>query len=317
MGDLAGMKKKQADVKTGRMENSSLAIVALFGGALAIGCSPILMRFSEIGPVSTAAFRMMLALPVLYVWRTLSIKKIRKNSKTDNTVIVSKFNELAVFVLPSFFFAGDLALWHWSVNKTTVANATILTNFAPVFVALFGYVLFKERMSFVFFTGMILAIFGALVLIGENFTFYPDHLAGDLAALFSALFYAGYIISLARLRKLYSTIEIMYWSSLFTTILLVLTSFFIEDTFWPSTLFNIEVLLALALVSHVMGQGFIIFSLAHLPAVFGSVSLLLQPVFAGLLAWLIFDEALRTLQIIGGVGILTGIIIARSGLSSK
>ena len=138
-----------------------------------------------------------------------------------------------------------------------------------------------------------------------------------MAALLSAVFYAGYIMSLARLRQVYSTIEIMYWSSLFTTIFLLLAAFFIEDSFWPVTLFNLEVLLALALVSHVMGQGFITYSLAHLPAVFGSVSLLLQPVFEGLLAWVIFDEALRTLQMIGAVGILSGIIIARSGLNPE
>ena len=38
--------------------------------------------------------------------------------------------------LVGFFFAGDLAFWHWSIGLTSVANSTLLVNLAPVFVAL-------------------------------------------------------------------------------------------------------------------------------------------------------------------------------------
>jgi len=38
--------------------------------------------------------------------------------------------------LAGVFFAGDLALWHWSIGVTSVANSTLLVNLAPVFVAL-------------------------------------------------------------------------------------------------------------------------------------------------------------------------------------
>jgi drug/metabolite transporter (DMT)-like permease len=73
------------------------------------------------------------------------------------------------------------------------------------------------------------------------------------------------------------------------------------------------VLLALALLSHVGGQSLIAYALAHLPAAFSSVSLLLQPVAAALLAWLILSEALGLLQGLGGAVVLAGIAIARRG----
>ena len=69
----------------------------------------------------------------------------------------------------------------------------------------------------------------------------------------------------------------------------------------------------MALISHVGGQGLIAYALAHLPAAFSSVSLLLQPVAAALLAWLILSEPLGVVQGLGGAIVLAGIAIARRG----
>jgi drug/metabolite transporter (DMT)-like permease len=69
----------------------------------------------------------------------------------------------------------------------------------------------------------------------------------------------------------------------------------------------------LALLSHAGGQSLIAYALAHLPAAFSSVSLLLQPAVAAVLAWLILDEALGALQAAGAALILTGIYLARRG----
>jgi drug/metabolite transporter (DMT)-like permease len=54
-------------------------------------------------------------------------------------------------------------------------------------------------------------------------------------------------------------------------------------------------------------------ALAHLPASFSSVSLLLQPVIATFLAWLIFNESIGLWQALGGVTVLVGIFLARWG----
>ena len=49
-----------------------------------------------------------------------------------------------------FFFAVDLVSWHWSIKYTTVANATLLANFAPLWVTLWAGRLFGEKSSPVF-----------------------------------------------------------------------------------------------------------------------------------------------------------------------
>jgi len=71
------------------------------------------------------------------------------------------------------------------------------------------------------------------------------------------------------------------------------------------------VLIALALISHIGGQGLIAYALAHLPAAFSSVSLLLQPVLATVFAWLLLGEQLSPSQALGGALVLAGILIAR------
>jgi drug/metabolite transporter (DMT)-like permease len=65
------------------------------------------------------------------------------------------------------------------------------------------------------------------------------------------------------------------------------------------------------LITHAAGQGLIAYALAHLPAAFSSVGLLLQPVVAALFAWILLSEPLMALQIAGGLVVLAAIWLAR------
>ncbi|MBT7581535.1 MAG: DMT family transporter, partial [Kordiimonadaceae bacterium] len=72
--------------------------------------------------------------------------------------------------------------------------------------------------------------------------------------------------------------------------------------------------LALAWFTHVVGQSLIIYSLAHLPAAFGSVTLLVQPVVAAVLAWILFGEFLSIYHFVGAGLIITGILVCKKGV---
>ncbi len=71
--------------------------------------------------------------------------------------------------------------------------------------------------------------------------------------------------------------------------------------------------LGLALVTQLLGQGLIAYAFAHLSASLSSVSLLIQPVMASIFAWLLFGEAIGGAQFIGGAVVLAGIWIAKKG----
>ena len=284
-----------------------LALPLLLAGACAIGFAPIFVRLSELGPTATAFHRLLLALPALWLWNAVSARggspAHRPSSRSD----------YAGLVLAGLFFAGDLACWHWSIAFTSVANATLLANFAPVFVALAGFVLFGERFSRTFVAGMAAALAGACVLMGRSVTLSPTNLLGDALGLVTAGFYAGYIVSVGRLRARLSTATIMAWSGLITCVALFPVALLSGEDLVPITLHGWAMLLGLALVSHAGGQSLIAYALAHLPAAFSSVSLLLQPAVAAVLAWIILGEALGPFQGLGALMILAGIALARRG----
>lgn len=287
---------------------SNLALIALFAGAVSIGAAPILVRLADVAPVASAFWRVALALPVLWAWEVARLRRNRAGAGPSDGPL-----PVLGLVLAGVFFAADLALWHLSILWTTVANATLLANVAPVFVVLAGFLFFSERFSGRFLAGLVLAMVGAAALIGASAEIGGDRLAGDALGLATAVCYAGYIVAVARVRARAATATVMLWSSLVTAVVLLPLALLAPGPFWPAGLDGWLVLIALALVTQVGGQGLIAYALAHLPAAFGSVSLLVQPVIAAGLAWLLFAEALGPLELAGAGLVLAGIAMARRG----
>lgn len=290
------------------------ALASLLAGAVGIGFAPIFVRLSELPPTATAFHRLFLALPALWLWKLLEDR--RAAARTDAEPAPQHRANAILLIAAGLFFAGDLALWHWSIRFTSVANATLLANFAPIFVTLAGYLLFSERFSRQFLFGMALAIAGAAILMGESLGFGAGHVFGDALGLTTAVFYAGYILSVAKLRASASTAAIMAWSGLVTCAALLTVTLLLRETLLPATLEGWGVLFGLALLSHAGGQSLIAFALARLPAALSSVSLLLQPAVAAVLAWILLAEPLGPWQMSGALVILGGIYLARRGSGS-
>jgi drug/metabolite transporter (DMT)-like permease len=291
-----------------------LALAALLSGAFGIAFAPIFVRLSELEPTATAFHRLFLALPALWLWKHLEARKVAAVS--DISDLRARRDVITGLVAAGLLFAGDLAIWHWSIRFTTVANATLLANFAPIFVTLAGYVFLSERFARQFLLGMALAIAGAAILMGQSLAFDPEHFFGDALGLITAVFYAGYIMAVARLRAQLSTATIMAWSGLVSCAALLTVTALSGETLLPVTARGWGVLLALALVSQAGGQSLIAFALARLPPALSSVSLLLQPAIAAVLAWAVLAEPLAPWQGVGAIVILCGIFLAHRSSGS-
>lgn len=280
------------------------ALPLLLIGAVCIAFAPIFVRLSELGPLATAFYRMALALPVLWLLvgrdtgRSLPSGGLRRR----NWLYLS---------LAGVLFALDLMAWHFSIMLTSVANSTLLANFAPVFVTAGSWLLFKERPSAKFLLALTLGVLGAAILMGDSLQLDQEHLFGDALGLLTAVFYGGYILTVSRLRRHFSTMLVMAVSALVSTLILFPVALYVETDMFALTAYGWAILFGLALISHVGGQSLITFSLAHLPAAFSSLTLLLQPVTAALLAWWLLDEPLRAWQSIGALMVLGAIVLAR------
>jgi drug/metabolite transporter (DMT)-like permease len=282
-----------------------LSFAAVIGGALCIAFAPIFVRLSEISPTATAFQRTLLALPAFALWSW------RESKHTAPSPLDRRL--MAGLLLCGFFFAGDLAAWHLSIKYTSVANATLLANVAPVIVTVAAWLLFRERITRTFLLGMLVGLSGAVLLVRGSLAFGGTHLLGDLLGILTAVFYAGYQVAVKGLRRRLPTARLMGASTAITCVFLLIMCLVLRDALFPVTLRGWLVVLGLAWVSQVAGQGLIAYGMAHLPASFSSVSLLVQPAAATVLAWALLGETLSWWQAAGGAAILGGILVARRG----
>ena len=277
------------------------ALAALFAGAVAIAASPLFVKVSEAGPVATAFWRVALALPFLWTWSVIA-------QRGDHRASFAR--ERRLMIAAGLLFAGDLAVWHWSIVLTTVANATLLANLAPIFVTLAVWLRYRRRPGGLFLTGLAAALGGTAALLGGDFRHSGRELTGDCLGVVTAMFYAGYQLTVTRLRSRASTAGIMAWSGLVTAAALLPVALLSGEQILPVTGMGWLTLLGLALISQAAGQSLIAYAMAHLPATFSSIGLLLQPVMAALFAWVLLGETLGAIEIAGGVVVLIGIRIA-------
>jgi drug/metabolite transporter (DMT)-like permease len=289
------------------------ALLALLAGALAIGSSGIFVRIAETGPVAAAFWRGALALPPLALWALIERRTPRA---------VERARPRGMLLEPGFlwagvFFAADIALYHLSLMRTSVAAASLEANTAPIVVTILAWALWGERPRLGFVLATLLAFGGLLLMMSPKLGAGGARVGGDLLALGAAWFYAAYILAVARLRGRHGTGAVMFASTLIFSLLLLPLPLLMGEKLLPDTVRGWLVLAALALSAQALGQSLIAYALAHLPATLGSVGLYLQVIAATVYAWLLLGERLRPVQLLGGVIVLIGIALARASRNAR
>jgi len=274
------------------------ALAALFLGAIALGFTPIFVRLTETGPAAAGFWRLALALPMLAPFAFRG-----EGAKGPDRLIL----------LAGVFFALDLAFWHYGIAYTSVVNATVLANLTPIVVTVVGWWLFRERPARAFLIGLALGIAGAVIVAlarhsGPQVGTKPQ--LGDLLAALTTLWYSGYFLCVRVARGSRNTGAIMFWSSLVGVVALAGVMFTLHEQVIPTGLSGWGACLGLAFV-HVCGQGAIAWALGRLPAATAAVVVLIQPVVAAFLGWLLFGEAVVAMQAAGAVLALAGVAIAQ------
>ena len=299
--------------RTAALRTERLAILALLVGAVVTAFAPILVRVSELGPTPTAFYRFLLAVP-LYWALALTVRGRDRSVHDEKHAGPRVYLRMA---MAGAFLAGDMSVWHYSILMTTVANASLLLNVTPVFVVLGGWLLFRTRVTGTFMLGLAAAMAGVGLLSGASLALSRTHFVGDVLGVVTAMFYAAYQLTIERLRRRFSTITIMLYAVPACAMVTLPVALLSGDTLAVTTPAGWAVLVALAAGPQVLGQGLIAWALAHLPASFVSVSLLVQPIVAGTVAWFLFNERIGVQQAIGAIVVVTGIVVARQGSARR
>jgi drug/metabolite transporter (DMT)-like permease len=277
---------------------------AILIGSAIVCFTGVVMRFTDVGPLTSAAWRMTLALPVLGAWSALA-----GPSSAHQQARPSRKTVLLLVVVAGAAFTGDVGAFHFALASTSIANAAFIANMAPILTVLGGWFLFGERPRRAIWAALGLSLVGSWVMAGFA---SPAHLsAGDLFALAAAAFYAVYALAIKRLRDGLDGPASTLLSAAVAAILLWLAVAALERPILPQSAVGWGAVIFLGVASHALGQGLTSVALGRLPIAPIALVFLAQPVVAALLGYLIVGEAMNTHQLVGGALILVALALAR------
>jgi drug/metabolite transporter (DMT)-like permease len=286
-----------------------LPYLALFMGIICLSFSAMFGKWANApGPV-IGFYRIGLATVILLP--VFLYRKHKNGVKLPKAVLLFP-------ILGGIFTAFDHGTWNSSLRYTSAANATLLGNTAPLWVALFSWLVFRQKLRGLFWLGLALALGGAVTVLGSDFIRHPTIGLGDLLALAAGVFYAGYFLVTERGRQKLDTLSYIWLVDLIAAFTLLLISLGMKMPLAGYPTQSYLAFLGAALVSQVGGYLSIGYALGHLPASVVSPTLIGQPVVTALLAIPLLGEGLRTEQWLGGLVVLTGIyLVHRSREGSK
>lgn len=280
-------------------DNRYLPYAALAVGIVALSLSAMFVRWANApGPV-TGFYRLLFSTILFFPF---FLHRQRTSSPLDKRFIWFPLTA-------GLFTAFDFAFWNSSVKYTTAANATLLGNTAPLWVALAAFLFFKEKLGASFWLGLLLALSGAVLIVGTDFLNHPTFGIGDLMASAAAVFYAMYQIITQRGRVYIDPFRYTWLVGVSATLGMFIMNLVLGNSFTGYDTQTWLVFLATAIVSQMIGYLSISYALGHLPASIVAPTLILQPVLTTLLAIPLLGEIPKPVQWIGGAVALAGIYI--------
>ena len=280
--------------------------ILLAFGAMLIGFAPIFVKLSMLSSSAISFYRMFLALPFLFLLNYILNKKFFFRVKNKKTILYAAFASLA--------FTTDLTLWHFSMDITSVSNATIIVNSAPIFVAILSFIFFKERLTKGFLLSFLVTYIGIVGLIYFSNNYVNGKLLGDILCLIAAFFYGVYLLVIAKLGK-ENSLNIIFYTTFFCCLFSIIPMMIEGGNLIPSSSFEWLNLILMAFLCQFGGQYFITHAIGKISAPGASIGLLMQPLTATILAAIIFSEILTSLQIVFALISLFGIYLARINLN--
>ena len=272
---------------------------ALMVGNVALALGPWSVRLADTGPVSAGFWRLALAVPFL-IW--LARANNQKLTGFDRRVWLAMAGA-------GVFFALDLGFWHIGIGMTRLANATLFGNAGSLVIMVVGLFALHRRPRLGEWLALGAALAGGTILLGRSFSIDHTTMLGDLFCVAAGLLYSGYILILQKYRAHLGGWSLLTWSSIAGLPVLLGFALLRGEPIWPHNWWPV---IALALLSQLIGQGLLVYALKHFSALVIGLALLTQPAIAVAVGWLVFGEALGPLDFAGIALVGLGLVMARS-----
>lgn len=271
----------------------------LLTGSICISFAPIFIRLADVSPDSAGFYRMLFASLSLFLLMRLKGVSLSMHRKT-----------LLLLVWGGFSLSLDFMCWHRSIHYVGPGLATLIGNFQIFFTAIFSCLLFREKISRMFVTAVVMALLGMFCITGVDLGSLDEgYRLGILFGIGTAIFYSGYILLL---KSAMNHQEISGISAMFV-VAVTCTGFFgvITPVTGPSFIIpdprSFWALLGAGVVCTTIGWSLISTAIKHTTATITGLFLLLQPALAFVWDVLFFSRATEGREVFGVLLILSAI----------
>jgi drug/metabolite transporter (DMT)-like permease len=267
------------------------------------------IAIAELTPITLIIMRLILAVVLLFV--------IALTTKRDFSIDRKKHSGILLLAVIAVF---HLWIQVTGLKYTTASNTGWIIGITPVFMALLGYIFFKEKLGIINIAGIIVAFFGLLLLIGKGDFSKIDLISnkGDVMVLASAFTWSIY--SLVNKKITFSYPPLMTIFYLFLTMAVILIPFNISHETLYSVL-NLSgrgwiAVLFLGLICSGISYVFWARALKEMDSARVGAFVYFEPFVTIFTAWFILNEQITFVIILSGVIITTGVILVNKKLRS-
>jgi len=273
----------------------------IFMGALSLSFGGLIVKSFEGATLWQILFwrSLFFSLTVL-IFLIISYKK-----KTFNSFYKSGLIGVFGGIILSFGFCGYV----FAMYNTTVANTNFIISLQILFLAVFGYLFLKEKISAITLASIILAITGVLLMVGNSLS--PGELSGNLAAFAMPITFAILII----LVRKFPTVD-MVPAQFVAGVSSCLIGFLLSNKLMIS---SHDIFLGFLAGFFQIGFGFIFITIGarSTPSAIVGVIMLSESVLGPIWAFLFISERPSTFGLIGGAVILFGVLLQFYSLIEK
>jgi drug/metabolite transporter (DMT)-like permease len=192
-------------------------------------------------------------------------------------------------------------------------HAALLVLITPILITLFALVIGKEKMNFIFWSGLLLGIAGALILIlnGKSNGQAGNVFWGDIFVIINSFSYAMYFVLVKPLMKNYRPVQILRWIFTIGTIFIGIFGWKeLSAVNWQAfTGFDFLVFFFILIGATFFAYLFIIYGISILGASITGTYIYTQPVFASVIAVIFLGEEMQWYKGIAAILITTGVFL--------
>lgn len=303
-----------------QMQHRVILSIALLTAIFAISTASIFIRFAQADGVPSIviatlrlSFATILLAPLALTKHGAELKRFTRT-------------EILLGALSGLFLALHFATWISSLEYTSVASSAVFVSTGPLWVAMLSPFLLNERLSRITSLGLTLALAGGTVIGLSDACSWNDGLScpnigdflqgramwGNFLALLGAWAVTGYLIIGRKIRTSISLIPYIFLVYGMAAVALIVFMLFSGNSPFGYASKSYAWIFLLALIPQLIGHSLFNWALKHISATFVAVSTLGEPLGSAILAIFILNEFPSYIVLLGGILILTGIILTSS-----